>query len=290
MKTNTKNILPFILIAYLAISCKKEKPDDGPDGNILQLARVRVGSVVLSLQTVVSNVPIDKNVFIEFSSPVDTASARTGIHLNLQDGTLVPCEVSFLDAFKTVVLIPGTTLQNKTTYKLNIAKTIKGYDGSAFSGVEYFFTTLPASLLIDSILLNGICFKTPAVPTDVSFDGITIDVRFSAPLNTNNAAYYFSLSGGISFNLSFKENNTRVILTSAQKLEPYKKYTFVISSSLTSAEKSPFVGFSNSFYTRIDSAFKFPEISNEELLNLVQRQTFRYFYDFAHPSSGLARE
>jgi len=26
------------------------------------------------------------------------------------------------------------------------------------------------------------------------------------------------------------------------------------------------------------------------LLTLVQRQTFRYFWDFAHPTSGLARE
>jgi len=33
-----------------------------------------------------------------------------------------------------------------------------------------------------------------------------------------------------------------------------------------------------------------PGLSDEELLNVVQRQTFRYFWDFAHPVSGLARE
>lgn len=31
-------------------------------------------------------------------------------------------------------------------------------------------------------------------------------------------------------------------------------------------------------------------LSDEELLDVVQRQTFRYFWDFAHPVSGLARE
>ena len=31
-------------------------------------------------------------------------------------------------------------------------------------------------------------------------------------------------------------------------------------------------------------------LSDEELLELVQRQTFRYFYDFGHPDCGLARE
>ena len=31
-------------------------------------------------------------------------------------------------------------------------------------------------------------------------------------------------------------------------------------------------------------------LSDEELLDLVQRQTFRYFWDFGHPVSGMARE
>lgn len=40
----------------------------------------------------------------------------------------------------------------------------------------------------------------------------------------------------------------------------------------------------------IDSSDKFPRISDDELLTLVQKQTFRYFWDFGHPVSGLARE
>ncbi|MGH8721963.1 MAG: glucoamylase family protein, partial [Burkholderiales bacterium] len=32
------------------------------------------------------------------------------------------------------------------------------------------------------------------------------------------------------------------------------------------------------------------ELADDALLDLVQRQTFRYFWDFAHPVSGLARE
>jgi hypothetical protein len=40
----------------------------------------------------------------------------------------------------------------------------------------------------------------------------------------------------------------------------------------------------------LDSTNKFPVISDEALLTLVQKQTFKYFWDFAHPVSGLARE
>ena len=32
------------------------------------------------------------------------------------------------------------------------------------------------------------------------------------------------------------------------------------------------------------------QLSDDELMTLVQKQTFRYFWDFAHPESGLARE
>src|SRR6056297_485049 len=32
------------------------------------------------------------------------------------------------------------------------------------------------------------------------------------------------------------------------------------------------------------------EISEDELLDLVQRQTLKYFWDFAEPQSGMARE
>jgi hypothetical protein len=32
------------------------------------------------------------------------------------------------------------------------------------------------------------------------------------------------------------------------------------------------------------------DLSDDQLLNLVQKQTFRYFWDFGDPVSGLARE
>jgi hypothetical protein len=44
------------------------------------------------------------------------------------------------------------------------------------------------------------------------------------------------------------------------------------------------------FVTQIDSTDKFPRISDSALLTLVQQQTFKYFWDFGHPVSGMARE
>lgn len=39
-----------------------------------------------------------------------------------------------------------------------------------------------------------------------------------------------------------------------------------------------------------DPAARPKNLSDSALLDLVQRQTFRYFWDFAHPTSGMARE
>jgi hypothetical protein len=44
------------------------------------------------------------------------------------------------------------------------------------------------------------------------------------------------------------------------------------------------------FTTQIDSSRKFPTLTDNELLDKVQQQTFKYFWDFGHPVSGLARE
>ena len=41
---------------------------------------------------------------------------------------------------------------------------------------------------------------------------------------------------------------------------------------------------------RIEARGILPNLSDDELLDEVQRQTFRYFWDFAHPVSGMARE
>lgn len=51
-----------------------------------------------------------------------------------------------------------------------------------------------------------------------------------------------------------------------------------------------FNGVSQDFITVIDTARKFPVISTDELITKVQKETFKYFWDYAHPQSGMIRE
>jgi len=69
------------------------------------------------------------------------------------------------------------------------------------------------------------------------------------------------------------------------------KYSLQINSGLTDSEGNKFGPAQTiHFHTQMDAADKFPRISKDALLTLVQKKTFSYFWDFAHPSSGMARE
>lgn len=74
-------------------------------------------------------------------------------------------------------------------------------------------------------------------------------------------------------------------------LSSISKYEILVKKTLKSTtNKSLNQQYNYGFNTAIDSSDKFKRISEEELLNLVQKQTFSYFWDFAHPISGMIRE
>jgi hypothetical protein len=90
---------------------------------------------------------------------------------------------------------------------------------------------------------------------------------------------------------SLQNNDSVLIVQPTSALASVTRYQFKIENGLQSASGGVFIGtVDNSFVTQIDSSRKFPAISDDELLTKVQQQTFKYFWDFAHPTSGLARE
>jgi hypothetical protein len=87
---------------------------------------------------------------------------------------------------------------------------------------------------------------------------------------------------------TFSEND--VTVRPKANLPGFQKYTLKINRGLTSKSNGVLQReITSSFYTTNDDTDKFPRISDEELLTKVQAQTFKYFWDFAHPS-GMIRE
>jgi hypothetical protein len=121
-----------------------------------------------------------------------------------------------------------------------------------------------------------------------------IKISFSAAVDHSSTA------SGISFNdksgatviytIAYQNNDSTIVIT-PQGLAAITKFTLGVSSSLKSAKGvSLQSALAVQLTTAIDSTNKFPVITDNQLLDLVEQQTLKYFYDFGHPTSGLARE
>jgi hypothetical protein len=121
-----------------------------------------------------------------------------------------------------------------------------------------------------------------------------IKLSFAAVLNTASisSAITFKTAAGatVAYATSFSNNDSTVIISPA-KLSNLTKYVLNVSTGLKSAKNQYLQSALNvNLTTVIDSTNKFPTITDDQLLTLVQQQTFKYFWDFGHPVSGLARE
>src|SRR5688572_26173397 len=126
--------------------------------------------------------------------------------------------------------------------------------------------------------------KTPLVQFKFSTSIDRASTSGSITLKENSGA-------AVNHTLSYANGDSAVILTPAQPLNNLAKYRVSVSTQLKSVSGGSLnVATEISFITSIDSTRKFPAISDDSLLTLVQKQTFKYFWDFGHPVSGMARE
>lgn len=144
-----------------------------------------------------------------------------------------------------------------------------------------------------SFKVNGIYNGT------LNYNGLnnkpTVQFSFTEPLNTATIAEGVTLadaSGGmVPYTTVLSDNDKTLTISPADQLPPLAKYVLSVNAPLNSASGGILINPVNIKLTvGVDSTDKFPLISDELLLDLVQKQTLTYFYDFAHPVSGLARE
>jgi hypothetical protein len=150
----------------------------------------------------------------------------------------------------------------------------------------------PSHFGISSSSINAVSSTTIYLDVNVL---PAIKFNFSTAINRTSVAGSISIkeaSGpAVGYNASYEKSDSVVILTPSQALNHLSKYIVTISTALKSASGGNLNGPAEiNFQTSIDSSNKFPLVSDDSLLTLVQKQTFKYFWDFGHPVSGLARE
>ena len=98
-------------------------------------------------------------------------------------------------------------------------------------------------------------------------------------------------SSNVPVSISFANGDSALIIQPLSPLAFLSRYSVAISTGLKSIKGGSFSSsFLLSLRTGIDPTKKFPIISDQALLDTVQKRTFRYFWDYGHPVSGLARD
>lgn len=151
----------------------------------------------------------------------------------------------------------------------------------------------PTLITIQQVKINGNTWANNSTVFDISPATYpSIEIVFGAAVDiTQWNRSLFSFSGELAQNYEIAQgaDPKTVIVTLTAIPKALTKYTFSIAQG-EQLGGLVYPNFTAQFVTGADPTPKMPLISDEELLTLVQRRTFKYFWDYAHPISGMARE
>jgi hypothetical protein len=150
----------------------------------------------------------------------------------------------------------------------------------------------PVNFIITSWSVNNVLSQTTNY--NVSRSPV-IKLKFEMAIEKNTVAANLSLKDNagtaVAYNVSYENADSIIVLQPSSSLNFLSKYRVTVATDLRSTNGGKLISpVDISLVTSIDSSRKFPAISDNALLDLVQQQTFKYFWDFGHPVSGLARE
>lgn len=148
-------------------------------------------------------------------------------------------------------------------------------------------------LIIQQARLDGTELNS-AIMYNVRFSPV-LTFRLNKPVDRTsvNSGVWLKENGStnVPVNVTFSNGDSTLLLSPTTNLNPISRYQVSVTAALKSVSGKPLnSAFSAAFITRIDSTNKFPVISDDALLTKLQQQTFKYFWDFGHPVSGMARE
>jgi len=283
-----------LLCSIACLSCNK-KDQNQPSSGSLILNAAMVGSYALDLQDINANknAPTDSIVQVAFSAPLDTLSARKAISVSTAEGVAIPTTFSYSPANNTVLLSQAAKPAEGQSLKLSINSSLRGAAKETFSGATLGYTTAISPLILDSLVFNNKRVQRGNLIKNAENTPATFRLYFNKPLQPSTAsAGNIVFLGPIALPLSISLSTNGQVLTAATSasMPSLRRYVFRISKDLAGAKGEKFDGLEQFLVSALDTTDKFARIPDDELLTLVQRQTFKYFYDAADAASGLAQE
>lgn len=148
------------------------------------------------------------------------------------------------------------------------------------------------TITIDSVTINNLKVPHNGSIGNIDYQNVSIKINFSGNVDASNfrkSKIFFSGEIDTAYSYQFSTSGKELTIKPGSKVKPLSAYRFLVD---VGENMGGFIsqGYTFTFSTTLDSTPKFPLISADSLLTLTQKQTFRYFWDHAHPVSGLTRE
>lgn len=277
----------FFFASVLLYSCGKD--DDGGGGNAGQLQlNSALGGTVSLLGTDVK-IPSGSDINLLFSAAVNPISISE-ISLTNDAGQPSPLAFDLRDNDKIVNIVPSPAMSEGEVYNLTITDQFRGSMGEKFPGITLNFTVEKIPLTVLSLKSGAQTLATNTLNTDIPLQP-TFQITLSHDIPLTVLQNRLVLVGDKNYGLNITQiAPAEYELTTTEPLRYLTKCNLLFPPNIGDDVGRPFTTVSYPFYSELDETPKFPLLSDEELLTQVQAQTFKYFWDFGHPTSGLSRE
>ena len=147
----------------------------------------------------------------------------------------------------------------------------------------------PKKAAIFAAYVNGEQMTTSKAVEGVPVDNVVFELEFSADIDIDKFDPSSIVFSGGKLQVSLGANSRTLRLEPVNTLRSFTAYTLNILA-VEQLGVSIVEPYRYKIVTLFDASDKFERISDEELLTLIQEKTFKYFWDYAHPVSGLSRE
>ncbi len=284
----TFTIFFSMLSLVLVSSCK----DD--DGEVTPQEDLRLSFARLGTQTIINMNTVDGEgaIVLGFSAPVEVASANM-FQVSTGGTTLDDTETWNAESNQVTIDVNQTWMEG-ASYTVQSNNRLTSPEALELEEVSLTFSILKQPLTVTRIEVdtNVFILDPDALNSNISVSQ-PMEITFSHPLDIDpqDLKNYLSIEGRdpALFNVTALNEST-FQLQFTNELKDFTTHELVIASSLGGATDRDFDRLELTFFTGPSATPDFPIVSDEELLTIIQEQTFKYFWDFGHPDSGMARE
>lgn len=276
------------LILFLSIAIFSCKEDILPD---IHLEKFESGAEVLIQEDkYYINVPLDRALSFNFSGALDLGTISNGITFTNENGQNVGFTTSLISNNRNLVVFPSGVLSAFSKYKIDF-HNLKGANGENVLNSTINFRTLQNQVSFIKFTSENALVTNFGRIINAPLD-FSVEMEFSHKILAGQSlSDKITLIGPTIIQLDFEIVENKIKINSTNQLKDFSKYEIRIAQGIESVAGTLGALSPTSIFTKpIAEGSKFPQIPIDHLLTKVQEQTFRYFWDFGHPASGMARE